>query len=93
MTRNVFQFGNRYFLQLTGTAMGTPCACVYATLYYSYWEETNLLQDQATLDSLGSTCIRRPADDAVVEDSIGNADAMPVIGDLDVLAATGDILT
>jgi hypothetical protein len=40
---NVFSFGNRYFHQINGTAMGTPCTCAYATIYYSYHKETSLL--------------------------------------------------
>jgi hypothetical protein len=40
---NVFSFGNRYFHQINGTALGTPCACAYATIYYSYHKETSLL--------------------------------------------------
>jgi hypothetical protein len=43
MTHNVFTFGNRHWLQVNGTAMGTSCACAYATIYYSYHEETALL--------------------------------------------------
>jgi hypothetical protein len=44
MGNNVFSFGNRFFKQANGTAMGTPCACSYATIYYSYHEETVLHQ-------------------------------------------------
>ena len=40
---NVFQFDDTYWLQLTGTAMGTSLACMYATIYFSYQEETKLL--------------------------------------------------
>jgi len=43
MTSNVFQFDDTYWLQKTGTAMGTNMACIYATIYYSYHEETSLL--------------------------------------------------
>ena len=39
MENNIFRFGERYFIQKTGTAMGTPCACILATIYYSIHEE------------------------------------------------------
>ena len=42
MEFNVFTFGSRYYLQLNGTAMGTNVACMWATIYYSYYEETKL---------------------------------------------------
>jgi hypothetical protein len=43
MSNNTFNFGNRFFLQRNGTAMGTNVACMYATIYHSYHEETHLL--------------------------------------------------
>ena len=43
MTNNVFQFDDTFWLQLTGTAMGTSAACMVATIYYSYHEETRIL--------------------------------------------------
>jgi hypothetical protein len=50
MRNNVFAFGSRYLLkQRNGTAMGTPCACIYATIYYSYHEETSLLKRESHL--------------------------------------------
>jgi hypothetical protein len=43
MTNNTFNFGNRFFLQRNSTAMGTNVACMYATIYYSYHEEKQIL--------------------------------------------------
>ena len=42
MKNNFFSFGNQYFLQLNRTTMGTNVACMYTTIYYSYYEETTL---------------------------------------------------
>ena len=38
MRWNVFECGDCYFQQMTGTAMGTPAACMWAVIYY-YWHE------------------------------------------------------
>ena len=43
MNNNLFQFGNTTWRQNIGTAMGTPCACIYATLFFAYYEQTNIL--------------------------------------------------
>jgi hypothetical protein len=43
MNNNVFSFADSYWLQLSGTAMGTPAACSYATLSFGHYENTTLL--------------------------------------------------
>jgi len=43
MTNNVFSFGNSYWLQLSGTAMGTPAACAYATISFGQHENSVIL--------------------------------------------------
>ena len=39
LTNNYLSFGNRIFLQISGTAMGTPCAVVFACVYMHILEE------------------------------------------------------
>ena len=43
MKYNIFQFGDLFFLQLQGTAMGTSVACKYATLYLAGNEKNNII--------------------------------------------------
>jgi hypothetical protein len=42
MENNIFRFGDSYWLQLSGTAMGTPVACAYATV--SLWQHENTVR-------------------------------------------------
>jgi hypothetical protein len=44
MQNNIFSFANTYWLQLTGTAMGTPVACAYATVTFGQYENSFILQ-------------------------------------------------
>jgi hypothetical protein len=43
MENNVFQFGNSYWKQNIGTAMGTLCACIYTTLFFAWFERERIL--------------------------------------------------
>jgi hypothetical protein len=38
MNSNIFQFGDTYWLQSNGTAVGVSQSCKYATLYFTYHE-------------------------------------------------------
>jgi hypothetical protein len=56
MTSNVFQIDNTFWWQHIGTAMGTPCACIYATTTYGYHEKTKILpRHTKTFLSLGAS--------------------------------------
>lgn len=43
MKNNIFEWGDLYFLQLLGTAMGTSAAVMWATIYYAYHEVHTLI--------------------------------------------------
>jgi hypothetical protein len=43
MENNIFSFCSTYWLQTTGTAMGTPVACSYATVAYGQHENKSIL--------------------------------------------------
>ncbi len=47
MENNVFEFAGSYWLQLIGTAMGTPAACAYATISYGQHENSVILPNYA----------------------------------------------
>ena len=44
MRNNVFKFGDTWWYQKIGTAMGTPCACIYATIFFAWFEREMILQ-------------------------------------------------
>ena len=43
MWNNFFQFGDKYYKQLCGTAMGTNAAAPWAIIYYASYEEALLI--------------------------------------------------
>ena len=43
MRFNIMQFGDSYFIQLVGTAMGTSCAVIFANLYFGAHEKRSIL--------------------------------------------------
>ncbi len=43
MENNIFTFAGTHWLQLSGTAMGTPAACAYATSSFGQYENQYLL--------------------------------------------------
>jgi hypothetical protein len=43
MTNNIFTFGDTYWVQLQGTAMGTPAAPLYSILTFGYYKNTKIL--------------------------------------------------
>ena len=47
---NLMQFGDTYFLQLIGTAMGTSVAVIFANLYYGWHEKTYILPHYKTCE-------------------------------------------
>jgi hypothetical protein len=45
MRNNIFSFADTYWHQLSGTAMGTPIACAYATISFGHYENINILTE------------------------------------------------
>jgi hypothetical protein len=43
MKNNIFTFAGTYWLQLSGTAMGMPTACSYATVSYGHHENSKVI--------------------------------------------------
>ena len=44
MRNYIFKFGDTYWVQKIGTAMYNPVACIYAILFFGYYERTKILQ-------------------------------------------------
>jgi hypothetical protein len=69
MSNNIFRFGDTPWLQLSGTAMGTPPAPPYATLFYAIHEEAiltefsdNLLVYRRFIDDIFGVWLDTPGD-------------------------------
>jgi hypothetical protein len=43
MKNNIFSFQEIFWIQLSGTAMGTPVACSYATITYGHYKNMSIL--------------------------------------------------
>ena len=61
MRNNIFEWGDMYFLQLLGTAMGTSAACMWATIYFGVHESRKLIPTYQNQLSL----LRRFIDDKI----------------------------
>ena len=71
---NAFRFGNEYYRQITGTAMGTPMAPNYANLFMDNFEQ-NLLHDYSQKTGLSPLVWFRFIDD-IFFIWTGNKDAL-----------------
>ena len=61
---NAFRFGNEYYRQITGPAMGTPMAPNYAKLFMDNFEQ-NLLHDYSQKTRLSPLVWFRFIDDII----------------------------
>ena len=48
MNNSIITFGNTFWLQLCGTAMGTPAAHLYSTIAFGYFENCQILLNFGT---------------------------------------------
>lgn len=73
LKNNYFKFGNQWYLQLQGTAMGTPLAVPFACLFVAHIE--HLIWDASTTDLTPPLFYRRYIDDIFyVAQSVNDAE-------------------
>ena len=48
LCKNIFKWGDVYFLQLLGTAIGPSATCVWATIYFAVHEMGTLIPNVGT---------------------------------------------
>ena len=73
MRWNIFVYGDCYFKQLIGTAMGTPAAVIWAMIYF-YWHKKTQIDTQ--IQNNDTIFIARFVDDVFGITLVGGADGL-----------------
>ena len=77
MQNNIFRFGDTYWIQNNGAAMGAPPCPAWATMYFAPHEDNscdvfsdNILYYKRYIDDIFGIWLRQPGDDAIWNDFI-----------------------